>query len=248
MRYRQARSGLLLGSAVAGVAVLASCAATAGPAPFSASPVPALTPSVVASIPASSPAPVPAQSSVPATTTATATPPKATTATSSAKPNASTAPGGLRTSYPGIKKLVIIKSRWNATPAGRAAIDTVAAYTSALVRATVTRSVSSARSRASKSCVQCNADITRISGYVRAGQRVLSATGQPYDIEVATIYVSGIDERGQASVVFTASYPALSLKAADGVKIGSQGASYAAERETVDSDAEIPAITDITFT
>lgn len=176
MRYRQARWGLLLGSAVAGVAVLASCAATAGPAPFSASPAPALTPSVVASMPASSPTPVPAQSSATATATATAT--------ASAKPKALTTPGGLRTSYPGIKKLVIVRSRWNRTAGGQAAINTVAAYNSYLTTAPSLRTTKPLTDLVSPVCVECKDDIRNVIEIMAVGGAYVSPTG---DIRTASV-------------------------------------------------------------
>lgn len=248
MGYEKTRAGLVVGCAVAGGALLAACTSTPVPAPFSASPAPLIEPSVVASIQVSSPPPVAARTTAPVATVtaATVTPtsaPASKPATAGAGPSA--APGAIRRSYPGIKKLVIVHSRWNTTPGGRAAINTVAAYNSALATATNDRSIDSARQLASADCVQCQSDIKRIGGYVAAGQRVVAVGAKTNTWLASTIFVSAINSRGVATVRFTGSEPPVCLLSAHGDVLASNAASYVADTETVDTRTLHPTILQI---
>jgi hypothetical protein len=153
-RATQCRSAVALaGTAV--VSLLAGCSSTAaGPPPFSASPAPSVG-TVVAPIPSSSP-----------TTSASAPTPTASESRTSVTPSppVTTPPtaGAIRTSYPGIKKLVIVKSRWNNTPAGRTAINTIALYNSQLVTSIASKSTTQLQGLAARGCTTCAADVARL--------------------------------------------------------------------------------------
>jgi hypothetical protein len=237
------------------IAAAACTGSTAAPPPFSESPAPSAAGSLV------DPQPGPTAT---ATATATATPTPTTTepaATSSVTPTASAAPStpsgspatsapagavALRTSYPGIKKLVIVKSRWNATPAGRAALNAVALYYGALATATTTGSIEPVRKLASPTCAQCQSDIDRIGGYIAAGQRLTTLGGQPTTWLSSSMFVSSLSPSGHAVVDFTSSEPAIKLTAANGSVLGKDAGTYIADEVSVDTRARTPAVEQVT--
>jgi hypothetical protein len=152
------------------VSLLAGCSSTAaGPPPFSASPAPSVG-TVVAPIPSSSP-----------TTSASAPTPTASESRTSVTPSSpvSTPPtaGAIQTSYPGIKKLVIVKSRWNNTPAGQAALGAVASYNSYLTLVPALGTTEPLSALFLPSCTSCREDVRNDTEIIKDGYRFRSQTG-----------------------------------------------------------------------
>ncbi len=191
-RRRPACVARAVGAVVVSGTLLAGCSSTPVPSPYSPSPAPAAV-SSEPSAPTSavtSPAATSSTATAPARVRSTPTPSRsAVRATPTARAKRPAGPV-LRTSYPGITRLVIVESYLNKTPAGITALNTVAAYNSALATATTDRTIEPAGRLASKSCVACQSDVDRIQSFIRAKQQVVRRDGSPNRWKSVALYLS----------------------------------------------------------
>ncbi len=203
--HARARARLMLLAAAA--ALVAGCSSTPAPTPYSPSPAPA-----AVSVP-------PAGSS-----------PAATSPTDSKEPGpigspVKSSPGqppelALRTTYAGIKKLVIVDSNENKTAAGIIALNTVAAYFGSLSRATQQHDTAAAVRLASPTCNQCRVDLDRIRGYIERGEVVRSSSGGPGDWKSLALFIRVPADRGKVVVFVDGVDPALQLVDRGGHVVG----------------------------
>jgi hypothetical protein len=183
----------------------------AAPPPFSESPAPSAAGSLV------DPQPGPTAAAAGPAPTATSSVTSSPTSAPPTQPSTGTVT--LRTSYPGIEKLVIIPSKWNSTPAGRAALNAVAAYNSYLATAPHDRSTTGLESLSLPGCASCAADIRNDSNIIRDRQRYRSPTG---DIRSTSVALFVESRTGTEYLVRSdAAVPALQLIGPDGKVVAS---------------------------
>jgi len=201
--HARPRGRLLPLAAAAASVLVAGCSSTPAPSPYSPSPAPA----AVSAGPSAPTAAVttPATTLPPATSSAATAPghvkstPTRSRSAARATPTAGAKrPAGpvLRRSYPGITRLVIVESYPNKTPAGITALNTVAAYNSALATATTDRTIEPARRLASKSCVACHADADRIESFIKKRQQVVRPDGSANRWKSVALYLSQVTDSG----------------------------------------------------
>jgi len=141
----------------------------------------------------------------------------------------------LRTSYPGITRLVIVESYLNKTPAGITALNTVAAYSSALATATTDRTIEPARHLAASSCAPCTSDVSRIASYVAKGQILTMTNGKPSTWASVALFISSVSPTGVVTVDFDGIEGGVVLKSKSGSVIVRDGStSVISEQDDVD--------------
>jgi hypothetical protein len=111
-------------------------------------------------------------------------------------PPVSTPPtaGAIRTSYPGIKKLVIVKSRWNNTPAGRSIINSIALYNAGLATAVAARSTAAMKTLYAESCTACEADVARLDQIIASHEHFEQGGKAPSWDSIAIFIKSRVSE------------------------------------------------------
>ncbi len=141
----------------------------------------------------------------------------------------------LRTSYPGITRLVIVESYLNKTPAGIIALNTVAAYTSALATATTDRTIEPGRRRVASSCVPCTSDLSRIASYVAKGRVVTLTDGKPNTWKSVALFISSVSPAGVVTIDFDGIEGGVVMKSKSGSVIVRDGStSVISEEDDVD--------------
>ncbi len=239
--HARPRGWLLPLAAAAASVLVVGCSSTPAPSPYTPSPAPA-------AVSAGPSAPTPAVSSPtvtsPAATSPAATAPARVTSTPTlgrsavrATPTArAKRPAGpvLRTSYPGITRLVIVESYLNKTPAGINALNTVAAYSSALATATTDRTIEPARRLAASSCIQCTSDVSRIASYVAKGQVVTLANGNPNTWASVALFIASVSPTGVVAVDFDGIENAVIARSKSGALLGKNKSSLISFEEVVD--------------
>jgi len=148
----------------------------------------------------------------------------------------------LRTSYPGITKLVIVESYLNKTPAGIVALNTVAAYTSALATVTLDGTIEPARRLASRSCTSCQSDIKRIGGYIDKHQRAVGTDGKLSRWTSVALFLRSISDSGLATVEFDGIEATLQLRSSSGTVLAQQAGDVISDDEIVQTGSN-PRIT-----
>jgi len=141
----------------------------------------------------------------------------------------------LRTSYPGITRLVIVESYLNKTPAGIIALNTVAAYTSALATATTDRTIEPARRRAASSCVPCTSDVSRIATYIAKGRVVTLTNGKPNTWRSVALFISSVSPAGVVTIDFDGLEDGIVMRSRTGsVVLRNTGSLLISDQEDVD--------------
>jgi len=140
----------------------------------------------------------------------------------------------LRTSYPGITRLVIVESYLNKTPAGIIALNTVAAYNSALATATTDRTIEPARRLASRQCWVCQSDVNRIASYVAKHHRVELVDGRPSKWSSVALFISSVSPTGVVTVDLDGIEPAIVIRDPSGRIILRNASAVVADHEEVD--------------
>ncbi len=139
----------------------------------------------------------------------------------------------LRTSYPGISRLVIVESSLNQMPAGITALNTVAAYTSALATVTLDGTIEPARRLASRSCTSCQSDIKRIGGYIDKHQTAVGTDGKLSRWTSVALFLRSISDSGLATVEFDGTEATLQLRSSSGTVLAQQAGDVISDDEIV---------------
>ncbi len=217
-------------TALAAAGLLAACGSTPQPSPLAVSPA-ATSPSATAS---ATPTATPSQTAI--TTVTPTAPSPSTTATVVVSPvvipTRSTGPV-LRRTYPGITRLVIVKSYLNRTRAGIAALNTIAAYTSILATATSDGSIRPARLLAARSCTECQSDLDRIDSYIAQKQQIVGIDGRFSPWTSVALYISSISEGGVVSIDFDGVEAAVQLRSSTGKILVRQGGDLVSDTQDV---------------
>ncbi len=130
---------------------------------------------------------------------------------------------------------MIVESYLNKTPAGITALNTVAAYNSALATATKERTIEPARRRAASSCIQCTSDVSRIASYIAKGRVVTLTNGQPTRWASVALFISSLSPTGVVTVDFDGIETGVVLKSRSGSVIVRDGStSVISEEDDVD--------------
>jgi len=222
-----------VGAVLVSGTLLAACSSTPAPTPYLPSPAPA-------AVSAGPSAPTPTQTSPSAPSPAATHPERVTSVPSRSAARATPTarakrPAGpvLRTSYPGITRLVIVESYLNRTPAGITALNTVAAYSSALATVTVDGSIEPARRLASTSCSSCQSDIKRIGQYIAEHQVIVGPDGKVSRWASVALFVRSISDDGLATVEFDGVETAVQLRSAPGTVLAQQAGDMVSDDQIV---------------